>query len=331
MDYEQKHKEDLEAAKGWLAIAKENNNKIAIQILEKFFPELRESEDERIRKELIAFLKEDLETGGRAEETWSISGLKRWIAWLEKQQDNNEDSNILQRFSFYSYKDEPNILYLSGLYVNEECRNKGIGTKILEVADEVAKSLNCHTIGLKTESGSDAERLYEENGYNTLKKEGNQVWLEKQIEQNPTDKVEPKFKVGDWIVNNDKRIAVPTQILNIEEYGYTTSRGYTSFDKVKADYHLWTIQDAKDGDVLSYVTDEEGLWIMIYKSLDEHYEGHVHYHALILNNDYIDRGTCCISVEDLNPATKEQRDILERAMTNAGYRWNKEELKLEKI
>jgi hypothetical protein len=31
------------------------------------------------------------------------------------------------------------------------------------------------------------------------------------------------------------------------------------------------------------------------------------------------------------PATKEQRDTLERAMTNAGYRWNKEELKLEKI
>ena len=49
MDYEQKHQEDLEAAKGWLTIAKENDNKIAIQILEKFFPELRESEDERIR------------------------------------------------------------------------------------------------------------------------------------------------------------------------------------------------------------------------------------------------------------------------------------------
>lgn len=44
------HQEDLEAAKGWLAIAKKNNNEIAIQILERFFPELRESEDERIRK-----------------------------------------------------------------------------------------------------------------------------------------------------------------------------------------------------------------------------------------------------------------------------------------
>lgn len=50
MNSEQKHKEDLEAAKGWLAIAKENNNMIAIQILENLFPELKESEDERIER-----------------------------------------------------------------------------------------------------------------------------------------------------------------------------------------------------------------------------------------------------------------------------------------
>jgi hypothetical protein len=31
------------------------------------------------------------------------------------------------------------------------------------------------------------------------------------------------------------------------------------------------------------------------------------------------------------PATKEQRDTLEKAITNAGYRWDKEKLKLEKV
>ena len=64
--------------------------------------------------------------------------------------------------------------------------------------------------------------------------------------QKPADKIEPKFKVGDWVINNDKRIAVPTQILEIEKYGYVTSRGYISFGKVKTDYHLLTIQDAKE-------------------------------------------------------------------------------------
>ena len=131
-------------------------------------------DDERIRKEIIAYLDVQDAISNRKDQDF-----KDWIAWLKKQ-DNNEDLNILQRFSFYSYKDEPNILYLSGLYVNDEYRNKGIGTKILRIADEVAKSLNCCAIRLKTKSGSDAERLYKENGYNTLKKEGNQVWLEKQ-------------------------------------------------------------------------------------------------------------------------------------------------------
>lgn len=45
------------------------------------FPVLKE---ERIRKKLIAFLKENLETGS-ADETWNVSDIERWIAWLEKQ------------------------------------------------------------------------------------------------------------------------------------------------------------------------------------------------------------------------------------------------------
>ena len=51
-----------------------------------------ESEDEKIRKELIAFLKENHETG-RADETWSLSGIERWIAWLEKQGEKGTNGN----------------------------------------------------------------------------------------------------------------------------------------------------------------------------------------------------------------------------------------------
>ena len=139
----------------------------------------------------------------------------------------------------------------------------------------------------------------------------------KKIEQKPADETESKFNVGDWIINNDKRIAVPIKILKIEKYGYVTSSGYTSFDKVKTDYHLWTIQDAKDGDVLAYVTDEEDLCIMIYRSLYEPYEGHVHYHALLVNDNFSYKGTCCICIDNLKPATKEQRDQLFSKMKEA--------------
>jgi len=60
---------------------------------EYIFPELKESEGERIRKEIIAFLKENYETG-RAEETWSLSGIERWIAWLEKQGERHTPIDI---------------------------------------------------------------------------------------------------------------------------------------------------------------------------------------------------------------------------------------------
>ena len=39
------YEETLEAAKGWYIIAKDQHNQLAIDILEKQFPELKESED----------------------------------------------------------------------------------------------------------------------------------------------------------------------------------------------------------------------------------------------------------------------------------------------
>lgn len=188
---EEKHRKDLEAAKNWYKIAEQQNNEVAMNILKDLFPELNENEN--IGTQLVNSIK----SSARLENCLQKHGFKieEVIAWLEKQQDNNEDSNILQRFSFYSYKDEPNILYLSGLYVNKECRNKGIGTKILEVAEKVAKSLNCHTIRLKTKKDSNAERLYRACGYNSLAtEERDEIWLEKQVEQKPADMEERIIK-----------------------------------------------------------------------------------------------------------------------------------------
>jgi len=64
--------------------------------------------------------------------------------------------------------------------------------------------------------------------------------------------VEPKFKVGDWITDGEAIFHVTSYDI---DYGYQleTQKG-TSFhfsdEKVENKYHLWTIQDAKDGDVL---------------------------------------------------------------------------------
>ncbi len=350
--------------------------------LQDIFPELAESKDERIRNVIRGWIYTQ-------PTSFFDSGISKeeMFAWLESKEEqyNNEDLNILQRFSFYSYKDEPNILYLSGLYVNEKCRNKGIGTKILEVADEVAKSLNCHAIRLKTEIGSNAERLYRRNQYHTLKREGNQVWLEKQGEsikikkgknylctkthkyagvewiegvkyyspedyslvnqgctcycpkyseedhnnlfeevkydgcvenKMSTNKVKPKYKVGDWIVN---KLGDSWHIDSFDKKNYQVSDGkgnYNYFSISKQDeMHLWTIQDAKKGDVLVH-NDCTFIFMGIEKG--------------------IVKGLCpelCNSISnfgepeydnDYQPATKEQRGHLFEKIHKAGYEWDVE-------
>ena len=144
--------------------------------------------------------------------------------------------------------------------------------------------------------------------------------------QKPTNKIEPKFKVGDWIINNDKRLAVPMQILTIEEYGYATSMGYTSFDKVKTDYHLWTIQDAKDGDVIT-----NGETVVIFKCFEELYNQYlVAYIGLDTGGTIqITNERWSLGIDKAKPATKEQRDFLFQKIKEAGYEWDAEKKELK--
>ena len=91
----------------------------------------------------------------------------------------------------------------------------------------------------------------------------------------------------------------------------------------------WTIQDAKDGDVLA--CNEE---ILLFKSYSEHgrfslycwYNEHTNnFHS----NEVID--ILLTTINKVYPATKEQRDALMKAINDAGYEWTeKKELKKKK-
>ena len=191
----------------------------------------------------------------------------------------------------------------------------------------------------KTMVVSKSEGLFKETGgvcdKNVLPLSSMTNIEEKQGEQKSIDKVEPKFKVGDWIINKFHDICLITDIDLENTYYICESNRFGNtdgdIDLTDKAFHLWSIQDAKDGDVLAYETDEEDLWIMIYWSLYEPYEGHVHYHALLINDDFSDKGTCCIYINDLKPATKEQRDFLFAKMKDAGYEWDVEKKELRKI
>ena len=151
-------------------------------------------------------------------------------------------------------------------------------------------------------------------------------WLEKQ--GNNADKVEPKFKIGDWIITPKNKVL---QITNIEgtSYVFNNESHYWEIYYCDKQCRLWTIEDAKDGDALYSL---DSCQPFIYKGRKSH-EQATAYCGINKYDKFFVKNTedCIIVLDKYVPATKEQRDTLERAMTNAGYRWNKEELKLEKI
>lgn len=159
------------------------------------------------------------------------------------------------------------------------------------------------------------------------RKEEIYAWLKKQFEQNPTDEVKPKFKVGDWITNGEYTWKV-TDIKPLD-YILQSRNGDTVDDTISyvdEEFHLWTIQDAKAGDVLAY---PDGTIVIFKYRLDGLNSGI--YMSYILLVTKIEISQSCVVSKDITPATKEQRDKLEKAITESGYKWNKEDLKLEKI
>lgn len=132
------------------------------------------------------------------------------------------------------------------------------------------------------------------------------------------------------------------QIKNITEQGYTLcgcdgnviTRPIKDVDKSAS---AFTVQDAKDGDV---VVDKSDGAIGIFQSIGHHPDGgsyndpsycflHCRYDDGFFYADF-EHGNEMDS-DDIIPATKEQRDTLEKAMADAGYTFDFEKKELKKI
>lgn len=159
------------------------------------------------------------------------------------------------------------------------------------------------------------------------------AWLEKQGEQKPADKVEPKFKVGDWITDSidvDKIIGID---LEDEDYLFENDRK-SDISLVESISHIWTIQDAKDGDVLA-----NDHHILILRELGYSWAANENPDSLYAycginpngNFELEQKGYCFCGPLHTHPATKEQRDLLFQKMHEAGYEWDAEKKELKKI
>jgi len=144
--------------------------------------------------------------------------------------------------------------------------------------------------------------------------------------QKPVDNVGPKFKVKDWVIGRATENE-PRQIAEVAKDGYKTTYGGWIGLSFEEDMHLWTIEDAKDGDVLV----SGGGCPFIYKNINDRLS--LFYCCVSADNDFLignDRSYCGPK-KTAKPATKEQRDYLFQRMEDAGYKWDADKKELHVI
>ena len=333
--YEKKYKEALEKAKEFYALCEKCGAKDTVDFLEDSFPELKESEDEKIRKAMIKGL------SSCASKYWGGFEIKAAIAWLEKQ---GEQEQLYIRFGEIP-TDEKSKIFQGEIEVGTEngvsaypAFKTSEGDIVLGLSLPITKTTlytqqhlieyddrPCYLVkGDYVGKDTDGQPLI--NNVSIIEKiDTYRVKEEKQDEQKPTDKIEPKFHEGEWVVISTSGGEKVVQIDSIEHFKsgepmYITSEGRWFGNGTKA--HLWTIQDAKDGDVLA-----EDTCTFIIKKLNHDLTAEI-YCCLYDDGDFELNSNLGFDDTCTYPATKEQRDLLFQKMTEAGYEWDAEKKEL---
>ena len=282
-NYKEKYEQGLECIQEILSGAGDSiKTSILRKRLQPFFSELKESEDEKIRKEIIDFLElpHHQFVGKRNHE--------KWISWLENQ-----------------------------------CKKQG--KSALEVWKDMRLEVYQQASGNRHEPNysDDSTKMFSLNDIDEI--------IEKISEQSHDDKIKPKFHEGDWIISNNKKSIY--QVIEVKRGIYVIRDNadnheyYIDIEECEKSGRLWTINDAKDGDVLA---GDSCIFIMQKLSDNNtaktycilYNDGDFNYDAILYLHFYID---------STKPATKEQRDLLFCKMHNAGYEWDAEKKKLNSL
>ena len=163
-DYKKKYEDAL----SWLKDIYPTFKGATKEDAEHYFPELKESEDERIRKELIDFLDDVWHLGKDANfDKYRKSDCADWIAWLEKQGEQKPQGKL----ALEVWKEDMRL-------------------EVYQQASGNRHEPNYSDDSTKMFSLTDIDEIFEKVA-------------EKQGEQKTTNKVEPKFKVGDKIIHKE--------------------------------------------------------------------------------------------------------------------------------
>ena len=154
--------------------------------------------------------------------------------------------------------------------------------------------------------------------------------------------VEPKFKVGDWVIYSEMGLSSSLHIVDSDETNYRVedvngNSGCPKIEYLTSHYHLWTMADAKDGDVLCLYERDVPKIIFILKGTPN--KPYVLNYYCYYNITYPDFNFGSVKdglvlnyeTDVIKPATKEQRELLFQKMKEEGYKWDSENKKPIKI
>ena len=314
------------------------------RIIEDIFPELYESEDDRTRKEIIKLVKYYYGSTLGCKHTVSRDKM---LAWLEKHgkeksmkvyrvENEAEQKGLWRKFDgtyeplFDMLTDgqckdlpmEDSPIYREGgkrwfaSAPSKETLQKWFSKKDLE--ELVAKGFTIsefEVVGYK--KVSDFEYIFtRDNIINRNYLEVSDIYPEQKVF---APKVEPKFKVGDWVILTIGEMSATLQITNVDINKYWFNDGcYLPFADEKC-LHLWTIKDAKDGDILAC----RNGWTCIFKRLNDNIFSS---HCFMDSEGWFceNGGQAHVLDNSINchPATKEQRELLFTKLKESGHEWD---------
>ena len=281
----QRYDESLKAA----VVAHKDEDKHLKATLERIFPELKESEDERIRKGLLYVIEHH--------PTLPTKEAEEYIAWLEKQGEQKpfdyENANIQQKD--FAPKIEPKFK---------------VGDKEL---NKDGKEFYYKTIGLLEQYTNSDNEVEKQNASSCIN------WLKSVIKH---EKI-IKYKIGDRVrFFPHHEVFIISDIDEVNERYISTTGDHISFYEelipVKSSINRG---DIKCGD---YLTTEDGTVIKVH-NVDENERVHYFYYAKEMTEDGGDIsnnfGYYCAILSDCRKATQEEINFLEKWVAHKKYVW----------
>lgn len=296
------------------------------EVLEKHINSMNNKDDERLRKTTIAFLKDFADKG--------YENAVECIDWLEKQGEDKSQSDSKKsseqikdfegEFGCWNSAQDFRPKHLQRCL----CYDKYMKGVYCYVYDDISKYWCTQTTEEHDNDGDN--HICDYADYRVT------VWmplpdtpfypsksqLEKHSEQNHDDKVEPKFHKGDWITNGNSTL----HITNMDYGFYQFEDSYDTISIIDEKYRLWSIQDAKDGDVLAFKNNLCGT--IICKSPTDY---DTKSYCRLVNDNFISKEESGWDSKLLVPATKEQRDLLFAKMKEECYTWDDEKKSVKEI